>query len=198
MAVDSLAASASCSGTIKSFNPFNGFGFVSYNGADIFVHKADCVDGQMPQTGDKVTFDLADNPKKPGSQRAVNVAGGTAPQKGVPGCNGSCIGVVKSFDHRNGWGFVMYEGIEIFVHADQCKGFKPKPGDTVAFDQKESKTKPGTLVCTNVTGGTGQPIFLETKEKGGKGGKKGWPPSYGAMWGSKGDWGSDSGWGGGW
>merc|ERR1719215_1424310 len=96
-----------CSGTMKSFNQFNGFGFLTHNGTDIFVHKDDCVDGLVPQKGDTVAFDIADNPKKPGSKRATNVSGGTAPRKGIMG-NGNCQGIIKSFDNFHAYGFVTH------------------------------------------------------------------------------------------
>lgn len=66
---------------IKSFSQKNGFGFIDLDGQDVFVHVRDCVGG-MPQMGDIVAFDLTDSPQKPGTQKAINVSGGTLPPGG--------------------------------------------------------------------------------------------------------------------
>ena len=60
-------------GTIKYFNFNRGFGFIKAEyGEDIFVHisNVDIEEGQYPQKGQKVSFDLAAVPK---GQQAVNV-----------------------------------------------------------------------------------------------------------------------------
>jgi len=173
----------SCSGSVKSFNPTKSFGFIEFQGTDLFVHVTDCAGG-MPKQGDVVTFDIEDSQKKPGTKVAKNVSGGTGAMKGVMG-SGSCKGTVKSFNPHKGWGFVTYAGEDIFCHIKDCDGGCPQTGDMVAFDIEDSSTKPGTKKASNVTGGTGN----MPDPNGGKGD---W--GYGAMWGGKGSWGGGS-WG---
>jgi len=185
------------SGTVKSYVAKQGWGFITCDGVDIFVHAKD-VNGANLVQGDTVTFDLGDSPTKPGLQTAINVTGvgGSAPQMGVLG-SGSCTGIVKSFVSKRGYGFIDYEGRDIFVHVADCKGGRPQKGDTVAFDIVESKMRPGTLTAANVTGGSAplhDPDAQDEKgakgyEGGGKGcGKLVEHGGYGPMWGMKGGW----------
>lgn len=71
------AAGGSLQGTVKSFNPTKGWGFVDVGGIDVFLHHKDCVDGGVPQMGDVLNFDLEDSSQRPGQKKAINVAGGT-------------------------------------------------------------------------------------------------------------------------
>ena len=50
-------------GTVKFFNKFKGFGFITpdNDGKDVFVHKNDLVDEIAD--GDKVSYDVAEGPK---------------------------------------------------------------------------------------------------------------------------------------
>eukprot|EP00747_Dinoflagellata_sp_TGD_P112956 gnl/TRDRNA2_/TRDRNA2_171601_c0_seq1.p1 gnl/TRDRNA2_/TRDRNA2_171601_c0~~gnl/TRDRNA2_/TRDRNA2_171601_c0_seq1.p1 ORF type:complete len:206 (+),score=39.85 gnl/TRDRNA2_/TRDRNA2_171601_c0_seq1:77-619(+) len=68
-----------CTGTVKSFVGITGYGFITdANGVDHYVHESDCGCQRLP-VGASVTYDVADNPAKPGTTKAVNVTGGTAP-----------------------------------------------------------------------------------------------------------------------
>merc|ERR1719160_1482726 len=64
-------------GTVKSYNSGKAWGFISYEGQDLFFHIKDCVDNNHPNAGDTVQFDMQDNPKTPGTQKAANVTGST-------------------------------------------------------------------------------------------------------------------------
>merc|ERR1719188_2293457 len=104
-----------------------------------------CKNG-TPKQGDLLTSDLADADiqKSGGTQKkAINITGATGAMRGVMGA-GTYQGQVKSFNPAKGFGFVICEGQEIFVHARDCCGGLPKQGETVAFDLEDNPMKPGT------------------------------------------------------
>ena len=52
-------------GTVKFFNATKGFGFIIQdNGTDLFFHVSE-VQGQEPQDGDKVEFEVGEGRKGP-------------------------------------------------------------------------------------------------------------------------------------
>jgi len=202
----------SYSGTCKTFNDTKGWGFITSDGNDVFVHIKDCAKSR-PQTGDTLYFDLDETKATQGQMKAINVTGGTAPLesamdgygkgckgmdpwgkgggkggwggKGAAQGTGSFQGTVKSFADVKGWGFIDYQGTDVFVHIKDCLGNPPKQGDMLRFDMEENPAKPGSMKAKNVTGGTGWPQF----DKGcGKGMKGGYGPAFGGgdAWGSKG------------
>jgi len=77
-----------CNGTVKFFNDQKGFGFISSQNGDIFVHAND-VSGNPLQEGDEVAFDEQFDQMKQ-KTRAANVTGGTGSpqQKGGGGGKG--------------------------------------------------------------------------------------------------------------
>jgi len=65
-------------GTVKTFTPDKGFGFVSAtDGTDYFFHQKQFVDGSAPAQGDVLTFDLEPSPLKPGQFQGSNITGGS-------------------------------------------------------------------------------------------------------------------------
>lgn len=61
-------------GTVKFFNTTKGFGFITKDdGKDIFFHISE-VQGQEPQDGDKVQFEVGEGNKGPCAQK-VKVTG---------------------------------------------------------------------------------------------------------------------------
>merc|ERR1719442_213342 len=94
--------------------------------------------------------------------KASNVTGCSgSPENGKgkgKGCGtpGSCQGTVKSFSEKDGWGFIQYNGQDVFVHIRDCQGGRPQAGDTVSFDLDPDQFKgDGRMKASNVTGGTG-------------------------------------------
>jgi cold shock CspA family protein len=213
------------SGAVKTFNAEKGFGFIiGADGADIFLHIKQCVDGGIPKVGDTVTFELEESKMKPGQMQASSVSGGTGTAadkgagkgKGQPG-TGQHFGQCKSFVQDKGFGFIVGpDGADVFLHiAHMADGSTPEKGDNLQFDMEPSKSKPEQMTANNVTGGTGWPRDTKGKGKdGGKGGYGAWGGGkdawggkggpYGGgkdAWGGKGggydSWGGDGGWGGG-
>eukprot|EP00444_Apocalathium_aciculiferum_P037583 CAMPEP_0183485048 /NCGR_PEP_ID=MMETSP0370-20130417/179228_1 /TAXON_ID=268820 /ORGANISM="Peridinium aciculiferum, Strain PAER-2" /LENGTH=296 /DNA_ID=CAMNT_0025678345 /DNA_START=59 /DNA_END=950 /DNA_ORIENTATION=- len=133
------------------------------------------------EQGDSLTFDVEWDPKS-GKPQAKNVQGCTGSAdgaakgggKGKGQDSGRCQGTVKCYNGEKGWGFVEYNGTDLFLHVKSCNGGTPQAGDWLTFDVEDAGQGNGKLKASNVSGCTGWP------EKGmGKGDKGG----YGAMWG---------------
>ena len=79
-----------CHGSVKSFNDAKGWGFITFEDTDVFLHVKDCVGGR-PQAGDLVNFDIEEDPVRGGQMKAKNVTGGsgTDERKGK-GYGGTC------------------------------------------------------------------------------------------------------------
>jgi cold shock protein len=63
-------------GHVKFFNESKGFGFITPadGGRDVFFHVSGIPrNAELPENGDKVTFEIEDSRKKPGEKNAKNV-----------------------------------------------------------------------------------------------------------------------------
>lgn len=58
-------------GSVKFYNDQKGFGFIVYDGGDIFFHIRQCEEGYLPQQDDVVTFEITAG--RDGRDSAVNV-----------------------------------------------------------------------------------------------------------------------------
>jgi len=175
--------------TCKSFNDDKGWGFIDYQGADVFLHVKDCVDGR-PQAGDYLTFDVEESGQQAGQLKASNVTGCSGvmepkgkgkgkgfhqphqqiqraqiPQGGIT-ADGKFHACCKSFNDLKGWGFIDFQGADVFLHVKDCLDGRPQAGDMLTFDCEETdRGSAGQLKASNVTGCSG------IDEKGsGKGG----------------------------
>lgn len=60
-------------GVVKNWVELRGYGFIARDGADdVFVHRSKCP-GVALYDGASVSFDLMENPRKPGKFEATNV-----------------------------------------------------------------------------------------------------------------------------
>mmetsp|Transcript_19802 Transcript_19802/g.44923 ORF Transcript_19802/g.44923 Transcript_19802/m.44923 type:complete len:329 (-) Transcript_19802:174-1160(-) len=146
-------------GTVKSFNPAKGWGFIDCCGVDIFVHVKHCVTGQ-PEVGDVLTFDIEKNPKHPEQPQAKNVKGCSGqradeinkqlianmlgidapaePKPEVP--KGAFQGMVCFWNADKGFGFIEPDIYKqpVLLQAQDCSG-QPAVGDRVYFDVEPFK-----------------------------------------------------------
>jgi len=181
-------------GTVKSYNASKGWGFLEYEGQDVFVHVKDC-GGAAPSPGDALTFDIEQDPVRGGQMKAINVKGctgsanagkGKGKGKGKSEGTGQNEAQCKSYNGAKGWGFIEYDGQDIFLHVKDCQGGTPAAGDWLRFDVEEDPVRgQGQMKAANVSGCTGIPESLKGK---GKGMDKGFGKGYGPMWGGSGMW----------
>ncbi len=59
-------------GTVKFYNDQKGFGFITYDGGDIFFHIKQCEEGYLPEQDQAVTFEVTEG--RDGRPSAINVA----------------------------------------------------------------------------------------------------------------------------
>eukprot|EP00747_Dinoflagellata_sp_TGD_P119770 gnl/TRDRNA2_/TRDRNA2_173090_c1_seq1.p1 gnl/TRDRNA2_/TRDRNA2_173090_c1~~gnl/TRDRNA2_/TRDRNA2_173090_c1_seq1.p1 ORF type:complete len:231 (-),score=59.90 gnl/TRDRNA2_/TRDRNA2_173090_c1_seq1:89-781(-) len=103
----------------------------------------------------------------------------------------SCEGTCKSFNLDRGWGFVMYKGEQIFLHAKHCVEGLPQPGDMLYFDiEQDTARGPDCKRAMNVIGGSA-PLEAGCGPQPGKGKTKGF-----TAWGKGGKGDASANWGG--
>ncbi|CAE8592163.1 unnamed protein product [Polarella glacialis] len=176
------------SGTVKSYNPHKGWGFVECSGQDIFLNKKE-LKGFCVSTGNQVQFTVAQGER--GSQ-ATDVTVLVAPAEA------SYFGEIKSFNQMKGYGFISCEafpGQDIFVLRSELPGgFGPEGGHCrfkVTTEEKGPSAKEVQLL-----GAAGNQVQQMTQMMGfgggygggfgGKGGGMPWGPYSGGKGGGKG------------
>lgn len=100
----------------------------------------------------------------------------------------SCTGVVKSFNDTKGWGFIVHEETDVFLHVKDCTDGRPQVGDTLSFDIEEDGVRAGQKKASNIAGCTA-PI------DGGKGKGKGKVKGTGSCQGKVKRYNDSKGWG---
>ncbi|CAE8602172.1 unnamed protein product, partial [Polarella glacialis] len=112
----------SVTGTVKSYNPHKGWGFVECNGQDLFVNRKE-LKGFCISKGNQIQFTVAQTEK--GSQ-AMNVT------VMVPTGEASYFGEIKSFNSTKGYGFIAcdaFPGQDVFVLRTELPGgYGPQGG----------------------------------------------------------------------
>merc|ERR1712129_436937 len=154
----------------KSYSDKNGFGFIECQitkekyGCDVFVHKNE---GESVSIGSRVTFQVLLNKK--GQPQAKNVEVVAPALLGIPGSqttgeihsagsdalSGPFLGVVKSNNPVNGYGFITCEKTHALYNADvylnAMEGHGLQPGQEVYFQVRSNQQgKPQAVGVTAV------------------------------------------------
>jgi len=149
-------------GTIKSYNPQKGWGFVACDetqqlyGKDILVLADELPSGNAAQ-GQQVYFSVSQGRKGPLATN-VRYVGDRRPQQRTatmlrespttPNSPSTFHGVLKSFNSGNGWGFVeckeAYDiyGKDILVLREDLEGLPRTPGTRVSFTITQGRNGP--------------------------------------------------------
>eukprot|EP00933_Yihiella_yeosuensis_P051627 TRINITY_DN495_c0_g2_i1.p1 TRINITY_DN495_c0_g2~~TRINITY_DN495_c0_g2_i1.p1 ORF type:complete len:207 (-),score=80.16 TRINITY_DN495_c0_g2_i1:172-792(-) len=167
-------------GTVKSFNPHKGWGFVECNGQDMFLNKKECK-GVCVSKGDQVQFTVQQTEK---GSAAADVTSLKAPDERY------YFGEIKRFNPTKGFGFITSEAFQedIFVLKSELPGGFGPEGGLCKF--KASKEQKGYAAKEIQLLGAAGDQAQQMKAMGGWGGD---------MWGGKGGFGGKGGydnWGG--
>eukprot|EP00434_Breviolum_minutum_P029980 symbB.v1.2.026511.t1/scaffold2652.1/size73958/3 len=171
-------------GTVKSYNPHKGWGFVECNGQDSFLYKKE-LKGQCPSAGNQVTFKVETSEK---GTVATDV------QVQVPVEEAFYFGEIKRFNPVKGYGFIACEAFpdqDVFVLKSELpQGFGPEGGHCKFKVTKEEKGPAAKQIqLLGAAGNQAQQMKVWTWPQGWGG--KGWGPMP-FPWGMKG---FDKGWG---
>mmetsp|Transcript_44417 Transcript_44417/g.96547 ORF Transcript_44417/g.96547 Transcript_44417/m.96547 type:complete len:740 (+) Transcript_44417:198-2417(+) len=138
-------------GTIKSFDPSKGYGFISCAEAferyerDVFVHSQQMKDFRP---GDSVTFISRPNGQGHPQAYSLQEAPKTAllPGSATADAEGEFQGKLKSFSEMQGYGFIgcpslhAQYGRDVFAHSSQLEGIRI--GDSVSFSIQVKRGQP--------------------------------------------------------
>eukprot|EP00931_Biecheleriopsis_adriatica_P003810 TRINITY_DN105569_c0_g1_i1.p1 TRINITY_DN105569_c0_g1~~TRINITY_DN105569_c0_g1_i1.p1 ORF type:complete len:202 (-),score=65.96 TRINITY_DN105569_c0_g1_i1:110-715(-) len=110
------------SGEVKSFNPHKGYGFIIYNGQDVFL-DAKQLRGIFVDKGMQVNFNLITNAKGQPQAQDISLAV-------IDPDTTKYLGEIKSFNPMKGFGFITSDAFpeqDIFVvHSELPSGMGPK------------------------------------------------------------------------
>jgi len=138
-------------GTVKWFDATKGFGFIVYNGQDVFFHHSDIKSEAAPtlDEGQEVLFTYWLDKGKPKAKNVTDVEGNPFPQTHPTRTNPAWLkrlsentilklGRCKWFDCKKGYGFIEPEDQsgEVFVHNAEINstGFRAlRDGDAVEY-----------------------------------------------------------------
>jgi len=121
-----------CQGRVKMICHDRGFGYIYFQGRDVFFHKNDCLK-LVPTVDLTVYFDVIKDLKS-GQVKAVKVR--STPQEPPAELQPATgrRGTVKQFCDMKGFGFISYQGIDVFFRKVDCRKLVPAVGQVVYFD----------------------------------------------------------------
>eukprot|EP00929_Paragymnodinium_shiwhaense_P109937 TRINITY_DN76560_c0_g1_i1.p1 TRINITY_DN76560_c0_g1~~TRINITY_DN76560_c0_g1_i1.p1 ORF type:complete len:384 (+),score=68.77 TRINITY_DN76560_c0_g1_i1:43-1194(+) len=180
-----------CFGSIKSWNPEKGWGFIECSqtaaiyGKDVFLLKSALVGGvTVLNKGDQVAFTITDNGRGPEAavcQRTTAAGMSNTTAQPEPG---SMIGTVKSWNPQKGWGHITSDEVlqlfekDVFVLKSQVPGGTLSKGQTVRFTVQQGQKG---IEATNIqilNGGQGGQAMnggMRNQSYGGYGQQRGQP-----------------------
>jgi len=162
------------SGTVKSYNPHKGWGFVDFNGTDIFVMKKE-LHGIVVDKGQTINFDIVKNEK---GLQATNI------QVAPSGEDVFYFGEIKSYSPKSGWGFITTEalpGQDVFVMKPDLPGGVGPQGAYCKFKVVAGEKGPSAknisflgAACNHIKELQMMEMMSYFAGSWGKGGGKGW------------------------
>ena len=122
-------------GTVKTFNPHKGWGFVDCNGQDMFLHKKD-LKGFCPSKGNQVQFTVGQTEKGAVAEnvKVLSALGGT-----------SYYGKIKNYNPFRGFGFISSEAFpdqDVFVLWSELPGGFGPQGSPCKFNVSMDENGP--------------------------------------------------------
>eukprot|EP00933_Yihiella_yeosuensis_P011418 TRINITY_DN118723_c0_g1_i1.p1 TRINITY_DN118723_c0_g1~~TRINITY_DN118723_c0_g1_i1.p1 ORF type:complete len:175 (+),score=53.46 TRINITY_DN118723_c0_g1_i1:75-599(+) len=166
-----------CTGTVKSFNPHKGWGFVECNGQDVFLNKKE-LGGVCVSKGDQVQFSIQQTEK---GSAAQGVTALKAPE------DMTYFGEIKRFNPMSGFGFITSDAFseDVFLLRSELPGgFGPEGGHCkfkVVTEQKGKAAKEVQLL--GAAGDQAQQFKAMMGYGGYGGGFGGWGGFGGKGWG---------------
>lgn len=151
------ARSGVYSGSIVSFNPAKGWGYIHCAelfqtfGKDVFLHRDYVLEGFTANIGDIVSFSIELREDGMPQARNIQKGGGRHKQpmqqqqprkrgRAAAADGGRHSGTIASFNFTKGWGYISspellaHFGKDVFLHRDYVEpGFEAEQGDTVSF-----------------------------------------------------------------
>lgn len=171
--VASVAGGKTYIGTVKSYVPSKGWGFVdcaethAQYGKDIFLRQS-ALGGTIVQAGDPIAFSVTSGTKGPEATKVmvkntparVAQTGGPTPRRQV--AVGANVGIVKSFNAAKGWGLIasdqvalMY-GKDMFFLKTAVPGGSIDVGTVVTFEIGQGRRGPEATSVQAVGAGSPQ------------------------------------------
>ncbi|CAE8631921.1 unnamed protein product [Polarella glacialis] len=176
----------SLTGTVKSYNPHKGWGFVECNGQDIFLNRKE-LKGICVEKGNQLQFTVAQAEK---GSCATGVTVLASPVEVT------YFGEIKSFNQMKGYGFISCEafpGQDVFVLRSELPGGYGPQGGYCKFKATVEEKGPSAKEV-QLLGAAGNQM-QQMKQMmmggyggawGGKGGGMPWGPYSGGKGGGKG------------
>ncbi len=135
-------------GKIKIYN--GQYGFIKSELGDIFFHKTGIENDYIPENNDDVTFKVESAKKKDGMFNACKIALLKKCKKSdkLDVREDVYLGIVKWFDSSKGFGFILSDNTDYFIHvSDLLSVTSISNDDIVIFCKKNNKGKISAIKC---------------------------------------------------